>query len=517
MMKSLQRIGIVSAATVLSRLLGLLRDILMFAVFGASALNSAFLFAFTLPNLFRRLLGEGALMAATVPVLSAELEERGRGGVFSLLSKIIIWLIGISAVLVTVFMAGFGLVPLIGGLAPRWYVSADLAMWVFPYLGFVCVAALLGAALNVLNRFAVPALSAVWLNLGMITCLAAGVWLFAETPEARMRFLCAGVLAGGAIQVLVPLAALVREGWRPRLDWQPSPQLREVGTLMLPGLAGTAIFQVNVVVSRSLAFVVDESAVAILYLANRLMEFPLGIFAIAVATVIFPELSRHAVRRDDALFGMAYRRGLLLIWLVMIPAAVGIFMLSEPIVAVLFQWGAFDGGDTARAAPIVAVFACTLPFYASATFATRGFHSLRDTATPVKIAALSFLLNLGCSLALMVPYGMTGLALANLISIIAQSTALQLLLAAKQPAVSTRRLRNDLLKILAAAGLMAVAVMFMESAASRMIGDSRGGWLAALALIITAGMAVYFAAVWLLRVEGRNEIEPVFRRLLRRG
>jgi putative peptidoglycan lipid II flippase len=516
MSKSLERIGIVSVATVLSRLLGLVRDVLTFAVFGTSALNSAFLFAFTLPNLFRRLLGEGALTAALVPNLTEELEENGQAGAFLLLSKVFSWLFLITTVLVIVSIGFFLMVPFIPWLPGRWYVSANLAIYLFPYLIFVCLAAVLGAALNVLHRFAVAALSAVWLNLAIIFSLGGlGLWL-AETQEGRMLFLCAGVLAGGALQLLVPWVAMIREGWRPKVDLRPSPRLRDVYLLMLPGLAGAAIFQINVVVSRSLAFGVNEAAVSVLYLANRLMEFPLGIFTIAVATVIFPVLARHAVRQDFASYAEAYRKGLLLIFLITLPATAGIFLLSRPIVGLLFEWGAFDDQDTALTVPVLGIFALTLPFYSVATFATRGFHSVKNTSTPVKIAGVSFVINLVLSLLLMRPLGMVGLALANLGSIVIQSVMLQASFARKRAGLRLPLLVPELAKIVLATGAMVGFLLVMGERIQQWMGTGKWGDAVALLLLIPMGMAVYFAAVWWMRVEGRHEAETLARRILGR-
>src|SRR5690606_18747043 len=189
---------------------------------------------------------------------------------FKLLSQVFSWLLVVSSILVAIGVGAFLLIPYIPGLAERWYLSSGLALYLFPYLIFVCLAALLGAALNVLGKFAIPALSAVWLNLAMILFLGGVGLLFAETPAGRLRLLCVGVLVGGIAQMVAPVIVLVMQGWRPKLDFSFGPRLKEIALLMLPGLGGAAIFQVNVVVSRSLAFGVDEAGVAVLYLANRL-------------------------------------------------------------------------------------------------------------------------------------------------------------------------------------------------------------------------------------------------------
>ena len=509
-----QRIGIVSAATVLSRVLGLARDILMFAVFGASALNSAFIFAFTLPNLFRRLLGEGALTAAMVPTLSEELERNRRAGIFALLNQVMTWLAMVLILLVGVGVLLFSAILWIPGLDERWYLGANLGRILFPYLFFVCLAAMLAAALNVLQRFAVPALSAVWLNVSMLVSLGVLGGLLAATPEGKMAFLCFGVLAGGVLQVAAPVWALRREGWRPGIDARVSPGVREISGLMLPGLAGAAIFQINVVVSRFLAFSLDESAVAILYLASRLMELPLGIFTIAVTTVVFPLIAGHAARGDYAGFAAGYQKGVGLILAITVPAAAGIILMREPIVVCLFQWGAFDAADTRETLPVLAVFALSLPFYSLAAHQTRGFYALKDMMTPVRIAGVGFLLNLVLSLTLMQFWGIVGLALANLFSVTVQSVLLQARLNRRIAGTAFRRQAGDLLKIATATAVMSVAVYFALMGLEAVLTEGRWAEFTAVFGAIPAAVCLYGGMIWVLRLKGREEVEALVRRFL---
>ncbi len=513
MSRILQRIGIVSVATVLSRVLGLARDILMFATFGTSALNSAFIFAFTLPNLFRRLLGEGALTAALIPTLSEELAKNRHPGIFRLLNQVAFWLASISLVMVGLGLLVFAGIGRIEGLEERWYVGAELSRILFPYMILVCLAAMLAAALNVLQRFAVPALSAVWLNLSMIVSLGVVGVLFAATPEERMRLLCYGVLFGGLLQVAIPCWVMFREGWRPRVDPTLSSGVREIGRLMLPGVAGAAIFQVNVVVSRLLAFSLDESAVAILYLANRLMELPLGVFTLAVTTVVFPLIAGHAARGDFVGFASAYQKGVGLILAITVPAAAGIILMREPILATLFQWGAFDVSDTRSTLPVLTVFALSLPFYSLAAHQTRGFYALKDMATPVRIAGMGFLVNLALSLILMRHFGATGLALANLISVTIQTALLQLRLTRRLPGMGLDRQARDLGKVILATCGMAAMVFGAMALLEARAPEGRWSDILAVGVVIPMAVGVYALLAWLLRLEGRREMETLLRRL----
>ena len=279
MSKSLKSIGVLSFLTVVSRVLALVRDSLSLAIFGTGWLMSAFTTAFILPNLFRRLLAEGSMTAAFVPTLQEELHANGREGTFGLLSKVASWLLVITGALSLLAMAVFSQSRLIPGHEAKWYVAADLTVILFPYLALISLAAAFSAALNVFQRFFEPALSPIWLNLAMIATLAGAGLHFANTPMGEIHWLCAGVLAGGFLQMAVPAGVLFSMGWRPRFDLGLSPRVREIALLMTPGIFGTAIYQINFSVSRLLAFSLDDSSATYLYTVNRLMEFPIGVFA----------------------------------------------------------------------------------------------------------------------------------------------------------------------------------------------------------------------------------------------
>ncbi|MCX6943459.1 MAG: murein biosynthesis integral membrane protein MurJ [Opitutales bacterium] len=353
-------------------------------MFGTGEYYSAFVTAFSLPNLFRRLLGEGSLTAAFVPTLQEELHERGRPGAFALLNQVVSWLAVVTGVMVALAMLAFSQSRLLPGHEPRWYLAADLTVLLFPYLALICLAAALNATLNVLERFTEPALSPIWLNLAMILSLGGAGWNLADTELGRMHWLCAGVLAGGCLQLLVPAGVLLRAGWRPRWDLGVSPRVRAIAALMAPGLFGSAIYQINVYISRLFAFSIDTSSAALLFSANRLMELPIGVFAIAVATVVYPLIARHAAEGNHARMAEDYRKGLRLILVINLPAAAGLALLSEPIVRLLFQHGRFAAADTRAMAPLLALFALGLPFFSVVSLTTRAFYAVKDTVTPVK-------------------------------------------------------------------------------------------------------------------------------------
>jgi putative peptidoglycan lipid II flippase len=526
MSKNLERIGLVAGTTMVSRVLGLIRDMLTAAVFGTTALASAFYTAFTLPNLFRRLLGEGALTAAFVPTLNEELARRQRAGAFELVSQVASWLLVVTAAVVAVSMlvlgSGWweGAATALGVSAEtiaRWRLGAELAVWLFPYMVFVCLAAAFSAALQTLERFLEPALSPIWLNLAMITALVGGAWGgWATSGDIRIRLLCAGVLVGGFFQMAVPAAALMREGWRPRLDLRRSAQVRAIVGLMAPTVVGSAVYLINLSLVRFVGLSLNDAAVSLLNLATRLMELPIGVFAVAVSTVVFPLISRHAAQGDWEAFAASYRRGMRLILVVNIPAAAGLVLLAEPIIRLLFQRGAFHASDTGAMAPVLAVFAAGLPFFSFVNLVLRAFYARKDTRTPVRAALLSFVVNIGLGLALMGPLSTVGLALASNLAVVVQAWFLQVKLARTDRALAFHHLWRDLLKIAGGAVAMALAVLAGQMIVERLVPATRLRDIVGLATAIPLGVAVYGAVLWLLKMEGRDELPALGGRVLAR-
>jgi len=515
--KKLKNIGVVAGLTVVSRVLGLVRDQLSAAVFGTSALNSAFITAFSLPNLFRRLLGEGSLTAAFVPTLQDELHENDRAGAFRLLSQVTSWLALVTGGLVVVGMVLFSQARLLGRHDDKWYLAADLTVILFPYLALVCLAAAFSATLNVLQRFVEPALSPIWLNLAMIVSLGGAGLNWADTAAGRMNWLCAGVLVGGFLQMAVPAGVLMNAGWRPRLDLTVSPRVREIAMLMAPGLFGTAIYQINIYVSRLLAFSLNDSAASVLFYANRLTELPIGVFAIAVATVVYPMLAKHASQGNMVQMAQDFHKGLRLIMIINVPAAAGIALLGEPMVRLLFQRGAFTSTDTAMMVPLLALFAVGMPFFSVTSLSTRAFYALKDTVTPVKIATVSFVINLGLSLLLMNLMGAAGLVVASTVAVIVQTLMMQRLLTKRLPSMSFHSLWVTLGKVLLGALAMSGVVGIGWAVLRARLPEEHLTDALALGGLIPAGVAVYGAALWILRIDGREDLVAWWTRLRKRG
>jgi putative peptidoglycan lipid II flippase len=510
--KRLKNIGIVSFLTVVSRFLGLFRDSLAAAIFGAGTLYSAFLTAFVIPNLFRRLLAEGSLTAAFVPTLQGEYQAKGKAGAFALLSNVVSWLFVVTGGLTVLACIILSHSRLIAGQEAKWYLAADLSVLLFPYLALIAMAAAFNAALNVMERFTEPALSPIWLNIAMIASLGGAGLHYAHTGMGEIEWLCAGVLVGGFFQMSVPAAVLFFEGWRPRFDLGLSPRVREIALLMTPGLFGTAIYQINISVSRLLAYSLDDSSATLYFMGNRLMEFPIGVFAIAVSTVVYPLLSRHAVLGDFEAMARDFRKGLRLILVINVPAAVGLILLSHPITSVIYRHGHFTAQNASELAMLVALFSLGMPFFSIVNLTIRAFYSFKDTATPVKVAAIDFVVNMIVSLTLMRWMGVAGLVVASTTAIVVQTILLQRALARRLPGMSFRPLWPSLGKVALATAVMGVAVWFGWIFLQRLPASPFAVGLVAIFALIPLAVAIYAGMLWLLRIEGREDLVTLLKR-----
>jgi putative peptidoglycan lipid II flippase len=345
----------------------------------------------------------------------------------------------------------------VSGIEERYQLSASLLTLTIPYMPLVCLAAMFSAALNVFGRFGVTALSAVWLNIAMIGALCIGGFFFDGNSLVQVAiWACVGSLLGGLVQLLAPAIALWREGWRPRFSPERSPALDQLKVIFLPALAGAGIQQINFSISRVLAFNLDNQSLAIYHLANRIVELPIGLFAITVATVIFPALALHASRGEHNEMGASFAHGMRLIFAINIPAAVGLIALGAPIIRILFEHGKFTAADTQAVLPVLWIFALAMPFYGVITLMGRALYAIKETKAQAKIAGWVFLLNIILSPLLAWYFKATGLATANLASAVLQYVLLRRILRKRGVEFSAEPFLKPLIQCLAASFVMGV-------------------------------------------------------------
>jgi putative peptidoglycan lipid II flippase len=324
------------------------------------------------------------------------------------------------------------------------------------------------------------------------------------------------VLLGGFLQMIVPAGVLVRLGWRPRFDLRGDEKVSEIARLMGPMVIGSAIYLINIVVQRLVGLSLNDNAASVLNLSNRVMELPIGVFAAAISTVVFPLIARHAARGDMGALGVDYQKGMRLVLLLNVPAALGLALLSEPITRVLFQRGAFQAADTALMTPILAIYAAGLPFLSFTSLALRGFYALKDTGTPVRAAVLSFITNLALSIVAVRIESTAVLAAATNAAVVVQAVYLQVQLSKKSAALGFAPLVGSVARIVAASALMGVCVWAGVRGIGAMVGAGRARDLAQLLVLIPAACAIYAVLLWALRIEGREDVRELLLRKLRR-
>jgi putative peptidoglycan lipid II flippase len=411
--------GIVGIMTLVSRVLGLVRDVVIAGYFGASGSADAFFVAFKIPNFLRRLFAEGAFSQAFVPVLSEYRSQRNLAAVQLLVNRVAG---ALGSVLVAVTVLAVIGAPLLAALfAPGFYMAggekfdlaADMLRITFPYLLLISLTAFCGAILNSYERFAVPAFTPVLLNLCLI---GAAVWLspLLETPIMALAW---GVLMAGAVQLLFQLPFLARL----RLLPQPQPNFRDEGVrrilkLMLPALFGVSVAQINLLLDTVLASFLQTGSVSWLYYSDRLSELPLGVFGIAIATVILPSLSRTHAEKSPERFAQMLDWGIRMILLIGLPAALALALLAEPLIATLFHYGQMTDRDVMMAAMSLRAYAFGLLAFMLIKVLAPGYFARQDTRTPVKIAVKAMIANMVLNLILIWPLDHAGLALATSIS-----------------------------------------------------------------------------------------------------
>ena len=419
-----RRAGTVAAFTLGSRVLGYVRDAVMAHAFGASLALDAFIAAQTIPNVLRRLVAEGTLMIAYIPLLTEEKTTGGRAAmrrfsaaVLGALLPVLVLLVGLGVAFpevgVALFASGFD--------EPRAVLAADLTRVMMPFLLFISLVAVASGALNTVGRFAPPAAAPMLLNVAIITAVLAVRDRFEDPIEAAAW----GVVAGGAAQLLLQLPFLAREGLLVRPRFEPRhPALAVLGRRMLPALFGVGVYQLNMVVIRQIASFLPSGQLSCYFLASRLEEFALGVFAVSISVAALPTLSEHAARKDRAALLETFDLALRATFFVTVPATAALLTLAEPIVVTLFQRGAFDAEATALTARLVRLMAGALLPIGAVRVMVPTYYALGDTRTPVVAATASLLTTAGLGLSLAGSLEVLGLTAATIGAAVAQAALL---------------------------------------------------------------------------------------------
>jgi putative peptidoglycan lipid II flippase len=500
--KLLKNTAIVGAMTLLSRVLGLVRDMVFARWFGADAGMDAFFVAFKIPNFLRRLFAEGAFSQAFVPIISEYREQRPQEAVQDLVNKVAGTLLGVlslltiigvlaSPVLVAIFAPGFFYRD-----PGQFDLAAQMLRMTFPYLLFVSLVAFAAGILNTYGRFAAASFVPVWLNVVLI---GAAILVSPGLAHPEMA-LAGGVFVAGLVQVLFLLPSLKRVGLFPRPRWgSRDAGVRRIMKLMLPGIIGSSVAQINLLFDTLIASFLVAGSVSWLYYSDRLVEFPLGVFAIALSTVILPSLSRSHANASDEEFSRTLDWGLRLVLLIGIPSAVGLLLLARPMLATLFHYGDFGAADVNMAGLSLMAYALGLPGFMLIKVLAPAFYSRKDTRTPVRIAVAALLTNMVLNLVFVVPMVLldvpgphAGLALATALAAWVNAGLLFTALRRKQvfqPQAGWRRL---FLQMGLAAGGLGALLFWGVPAIEEWLAWSAWSRVTGLVVWVLGGALVYF-------------------------
>ena len=529
---------LISLLTLGSRILGVVRESLAARYFGAGLVSTAFTTAFTLPNLFRRLFGEGALSAAFVPLYSQSLKQDGAAeankfaaAAVNLLIVILLTLTGVGELIL------FGL----SRLAERtdYLLTLTLAAIMLPYVLLVCGTAFLGAILQVHRRFGVTAAAPIILNIGLIGGTVAGAYLWDMGTEAgRIRavyLVSVLVLVAGVLQVIALVPSLRAIGFRFDLrSTFRTPAIRQMLMLSIPVAIGAGVLQLSVVLDRSISYFLAQGldaqghvithfnffgewvryplalgAAPRLWWAQNLYQFPLGVFAIALATAIFPALSAYALDADREKFRAGLRRGIKVTLWEGLPASVGLVIVALPAVQILFEHGRFTAHDSELVARSLRFYAAAIWAFSLQQIVSKAYYALKDTRTPLVLSAVTLVLTLVIEIPLLwTPLAEAGMAAGTAIAFIIQSLLMLWLLHRKIGGLGLSQLGGYVAKLLAATAVMALACWLVQRAPFFPADTTKQTALLRLSILIVTGMASYFGACAILGIASLEYLLP---------
>jgi putative peptidoglycan lipid II flippase len=511
---------IFSVATGLSRIAGLVREVVAARYFGTSGPMSAFTLAFQVPNLVRSLFADSALSAAFVPVFTELLEHDKRKDALHLASALFGLILAVLSVITVVFIALAGVImPLFTG--PEFSPALDaltvgLSRVLFPIVILLGVNGLLVGVLNANDHFTIPAISPLVWNLVIIVALVVLTPLF-EGPDQVYAY-AIGVLAGTACQLAMAFPVLhhlhIRIGIS--FDWRDE-RIKRILLLMLPVTIGLGLINFNLLINSILGSRVSEEAPAAIDKAFRIYMLPQGMFSVAVATVLFPTLSRYVARQDFDGLRRTQANGIRQIALLLIPCAALTAVLATPITRLVYQRGEFDAESTKQTAQALFWFSFSLPFSGFNLLLTRTFFSLQRPWTPTGLAGLTLLINAGVSAALYGPFGIAGVVLGTVVSTMAMTFGQAAFLRHRTGGLELPRTIDATLKILVASAIVAVVAYGTWYGLDQALGRSLLAQLISVGGAITLGSAVYAAAVLAMRVPEARQIVDLFAQRFRRA
>ena len=512
-MSLLRAIATVGGVTMVSRVFGFVRDILVAGYLGAGPVADAFFVAFRFPNLFRRLFAEGAFTAAFVPIFAGLLATDGAprarafaneafGVLFWVLLVLVAVVIAVMPAVMYLFAPGFVDDP------SKFDLTVLFARIVFPYLLFISLVSLLAGVLNSFDRFAAAAATPIILNI----CLILAILTLTPLLPSAGHALAWGAFAAGIAQFLWLLVNARKVGFTLELPrFRMTPQVKTLLRRALPVALGAGVYQVNLFADTVLASLLPSGSVSFLFYADRVNQLPLGVVGVAVGTALLPMLSRQVRTGDNAAALASQNRALEFACLLTLPAAAALMVIAHPVISVLFQRGAFSAVEADATAAALAAMAVGLPAFMLIKALTPGFFAREDTATPVKIAVLCTVVNVACSLALMGPFLHVGIAVAMSVSAWLNAGLLALVLYRRGQLRADARLRRRVPRALLASGAMAAVLWGLSEILSGPLAGGESERIAALAALVATGLAVFAAVALLTGAAGIAEIRALWR------
>ena len=499
-MNLLKALATVSSMTLLSRILGFVRDTAIARVFGAGLATDAFFVAFKIPNFLRRLFAEGAFSQAFVPILAEYKNQRGEAQLCDLidyvsgmlaLALVVVTAIGVAAAPFIVYLSAPGFT----ASAEKFDLTVALLRITFPYLFFISLVALAGGILNTFSRFAVPAFTPVLLNVSFIVFT---LWL-APYFDPPAKALAWAVLGGGVLQLAFQVPFLLRLKALPRFKFNFRHEgMRRVMRQMGPALFGVSVGQISLLLNVIFASFLLTGSVSWLYYADRLMEFPAGMLGVALGTILLPSLSKHYATKSPEEYSALLDWGMRLTFLLAVPAAVALAMLAMPLITTLFMYGKFGAEDAYATRSAVWAYSVGLLGLILVKVLAPAFYARQDIRTPVKIAVIALVVTQVLNLALIMPFKHAGLALATGLGSCINAAALYYLLHKRGIHQPRPGWISFLLKLVAAVSLMGVALWFAAGAPARWIAASGAERVTWLLGVVVLGAVVYFVALWVL-------------------